>query len=493
LVCFSFLSAGAVLVAGLPAKVDASPPKNVIVMISDGCGYNHLEAANYYQYGVSPAQPYESWPYARAMSTYSGAGDGYFPITAWSAFDYVMQRYTDSAAAATAMSSGVKTYDAAIGVDMDGNPLEHIADRMKDLDKATGVVSSVQFSHATPAGFVAHNVSRNNYSQIAQEMLCDSRCDVIMGCGNPWYNADGQHLAAPNDFRYVGGRQVWESLEAGLTDIVIDAYGNTNTVEDCNGDGVPDAWALIQTRQDFQALMSGDAPVRVCGVPTCFQTLEHDRSGDYHADPYVVPLNETVCRLDEMTRGAINVLDNDPDGFFLMIEGGAIDWASHGNASGRLIEEQIDFNNSVQAVIDWVETHSNWDETMVIVTGDHETGYLCGPGSNPGWMPIVNNGAGVLPGMEWHSTSHTNGLIPIFAKGQEAAGLVRYTDEYDSRRGLFINNTELGQYLFELYPTETVPEPKVVIVMISDGWGYNHITATDYYQNGAAGSQVYES
>ncbi len=83
-----------------------------------------------------------------------------------------------------------------------------------------------------------------------------------------------------------------------------------------------------------------------------------------------------------------------------MVEGGAVDWAAHANQSGRVIEEEIDFNHSVEAVVEWVEKNSNWGETLVIVTGDHETGYLTGPGSDPAWMPLVNNGAGYLPGME---------------------------------------------------------------------------------------------
>ena len=79
------------------------------------------------------------------------------------------------------MSTGVKTYDGAIGVDLEGLPLEHALELAEEKGKATGVVTSVEWSHATPAGFVAHNVSRNNYAEIAQEMIYDSAVDVIMG------------------------------------------------------------------------------------------------------------------------------------------------------------------------------------------------------------------------------------------------------------------------------------------------------------------------
>ncbi len=118
--------------------------------------------------------------------------------------------------------------------------------------------------------------------------------------------------------------------------------------------------------------------------------MQSNRSGDGYADPFVVPLIDTVPTLEEMTKAALNILDDDPDGLFLMIEGGAVDWASHANQSGRMIEEHIDFDNSVQAVVDWVQKNSNWGETLLIVTSDHETGYLTGPGSDPSWMPLIN-------------------------------------------------------------------------------------------------------
>ena len=97
-----------------------------------------------------------------------------------------------------------------------------------------------------------------------------------------------------------------------------------------------------------------------------------------------MPLNTTVPGLATMTEGALNVLDNDEQGFFLMVEGGAIDWAAHANQTGRTIEEEIDFNKAVDAVIYWVQRNSNWSETVLIVTGDHETGTLYGPGSRHG-------------------------------------------------------------------------------------------------------------
>ncbi len=140
-----------------------------------------------------------------------------------------------------------------------------------------------------------------------------------------------------------------------------------------------------------------------------------------------------------------------------MVEGGAVDWASHLNESGRMIEEAIDFERSVEAVVAWVNENSNWGETLLIVTSDHETGYLTGPGSNPTWEPIVNNGAGNLPGMEWHSGDHTNSLVVLSAKGDAARMFSRYADGHDPVRGRYLDNTEVARLVFwamdpQMYP-----------------------------------------
>jgi alkaline phosphatase len=369
------------------------------------------------------------------MSTYSYYCS-YDPVMAWSDFEYVKSCYTDSAAAATAMAAGVKTYDAAIGVDVNEQPVKNALELAEEKGKATGVITSVEWSHATPAGHVAHNVHRDNYDAIGQEMVNASAADVIMGAGHPWYDADGNLKVTPNTFKYVGGEATWDALVAGT------AGG------DADGDGDPDPWTLIQTRAEFQALMSGPTPERVLGTAQVYQTLQQGRSGDAFADPYVVPHIETVPTLEEMTKAALNVLDDDPDGLYLMIEGGAIDWAGHSNQSGRMIEEAIDFERAVEAVVDWVQGNSNWGETLLIITADHETGYLWGPGSDPAWMPIVNNGVGNLPGMEWHSPNHTNSLVVLSAKGDAARMFHTYADEYDPVRGQYLDNTEVAELVF---------------------------------------------
>lgn len=424
-----------------------SKAKNIIILISDGCGYNHVDAASYYQYGNTNKQVYEHFSVSLGMSTFMYKSKtprvlgSYNPAAAWSDFWYVTGGYTDSAAAATAMSTGFKTFSGAIGMDIDENPLLHLMDYAESFGKATGVITSVEWTHATPAGFVAHNVSRNNYAAIGAEMVYDSGTDVIMGCGHPWYDRDGIPKATPNTFKFVGGESTWLDLVAGI------AGG------DADGDGIDDPWTFIQTREEFRALMAGPTPKRVLGTAQVYQTLQQRRTdGTGKEAPFIVPLIVSVPTLEEMTKAALNILDNDRDGFVLMVEGGAVDWASHANQSGRVIEEEIDFNRSAEAVVDWVQSNSNWRETLVIVTGDHECGYLCGPGSAAlkSMRPVVNNGKGILPGMEWNSGFHTNSLIPFYAKGTHARLFKARADKEDPVRGRYIDNTDVAEVILEL-------------------------------------------
>ncbi|WP_291402055.1 alkaline phosphatase [Acidaminobacter sp.] len=401
--------------------------KNVILLISDGWGYNQILATDYYNDGKAGTQRYEKFPTKLAMSTYSVGS--YDPETIWADFDAVKVKPTDSAAAGTAMSTGEKTYDAAIGVDLEKEDLVHIASDFEALGRATGVVSSVQFSHATPASFVAHNASRNSYSEIANEMLMESGTDVIIGAGHPVYDDNG-NVRTKLEYKYVGGEDTWNAL----------LNGSLSTA-DANGDGTSDKWEMIQLKSEFEELQTGNAPNRLLGIPQVATTLQQSRNGDGKANAYTVPLNADVPTLEVMTNVALNVLDNNEEGFFLMVEGGAIDWAGHANQSGRVIEEQTDFNNDVDAVCDWVENNSSWSETLVIVTGDHETGYLTGTAGV--YDKVVNQGAGNMPIMAWNSGDHTNQLIPFFAKGAGAELFKKLADQQDPVRGAYLDNTEL--------------------------------------------------
>ncbi len=364
----SLLSLLLVITALSCSVVKKDAPRNIILLIADGGGFNHITAASFFQYGQTGKQIYESFPVKFAVSTFSSEADRYDPVKAWKSFDWIMKKSTDSAAAATAISTGYKTRNGSLGVDALGQVLETIAERAEKLKKSSGVVTSVPINDATPAAFCAHDTSRDNYSAIMNYILYSSAVDVIMGTGNPMYDDEGKPL---NDTLsgYAENRMLWQKFHDGISGA------------DADGDGDKDLWTFVEDETVFQKLTSGDTPPRVLGLAKVRSTLRQSRSGDNFDKTYGDSLSQNVPTLQEISRAALNILDEDPDGFFLIIEGGAVDWAAHDNQSGRMIEELIDFNQAVQSAVDWVNTHSNWAETLIIVTADHETGYLTGPGS----------------------------------------------------------------------------------------------------------------
>jgi alkaline phosphatase len=223
---------------------------------------------------------------------------------------------------------------------------------------------------------------------------------------------------SPISYEYVGGQNTWKQVESRTH---------------------PGGWNLIQHKRDFEAIAngtySGDTN-RVLGIPQVGRTLQANR------DPGNPPIS-SVPDLETMSRAALNLLNN-PNGFFLLIEGGASDGANHHQRLDRMVEEQIDFNQSIEVVINWVNTNSNWDETLLIVTADHECGLLWGPNSDTiAFDPVVNHGAGVLPGAAYNFNRHTNSLVPLFALGYGADRFVHMVNGIDPVRGPYIDNTDI--------------------------------------------------
>ncbi len=448
-----------------------NPPKNIIIMIADGWGYNQIKAANYFLDGKDKSQVYESFPVQFAICHYpamTGSYDdnpansklkwssGYNPGLAWTDFKYVMDNFTESAASGTALATGKKTYNNAIGTGLDKEPLKNLTELAEDLGKSSGVVTTVPISHATPAAFTAHNETRLNYAQIAREMLLDSRLEVIMGAGHPLYDDNGRPATKAN-YKYTGDSAVFHTLIRGTEiEYPIASNSGNNTVKDCNGDGQPDPWLFIETKKQFMELAnSQNPPTRICGVAQAGSTLQQNRTYESSKSmPFSAPFNENVPSLETMVKGAINVLSRNNNGYFLMIEGGAIDWANHSNRMGRMIEEMDDFNKAVEYVAGWIEANGGWGENLLIVCGDHETGYITGPKNkmnHPVKNPVVNNGKGKMPGARYNSSEHTNSLIPLFAKGTGCEIFDILADEADPVRGRFIQNTEIAQVCFLLW------------------------------------------
>ncbi len=437
-------------------------PKNIIYFVGDGMGYNHVLATNYYLYGEAGTQVYEQddWMHL-AQATYNAArisdGDtifanGYAPRTAWENAGYLMRDYTDSGAAATALSTGQKTVSGALGIGLYGDTLTHVSQAAKAIGKSVGIVSSVPLSHATPAGFMVHNQSRHNYAEIAHYILFNTQVDVMMAPGNPFYDNNGLPREEASH-RYVGSPEIWEQVIAndGRTEFVYN--DEVFYVQDANADGQRNPWAFIEDREDFIAMATGPAPQRVLGIPKAYSTLNQGRSRDNMAEmPFEQPFNENVPTLEELTKAALNVLSQNSNGFFVMVEGGAIDWASHDNHLGRMIEEQYDFNNAILAAVNWVETYSSWDETLIIVTSDHECGYLTGPNHpDPVNDFVVNRGRGQLPEYQWNFGTHTNMLVPFYAKGPGTELFEMFADEQDPVHGAFLQNTEIAHSIFLMW------------------------------------------
>jgi alkaline phosphatase len=445
---FAFLALAWILPLQAQENAPAVGVRNVIILIADGAGYNHFAAAQMYLEGNLIAPTLQSFPVSLAVSTFP-TGGGYDPDAAWRDPEYWKLGATDSAAAATALSCGVKTANGCLGVDAEGRPLRHLMESAESLGMATGVVTSVPFSHATPAGFIVHRGGRNDYAAIAEEMIDRSQADVIIGCGHPEYTNNGERRETPG-FKYLG-QPLWESIKAGTAGAEVDA--DHNGIQD-------DAWTFIEAREDFVKLAEGDAPKRLLGIARSISTLQQERksvlANPADETPFETPLIQTVPTLAELARAALNVLDDDPEGFVLMIEGGAPDWASHDAQSGRMIEEMLGFNDAVNAVQKWVESRSNWRETLLVVTSDHETGGLTAqvegmPNPSPAFAPI-SQGKGKLPRMQWTSGKHTNSLVPFFARGRGAERFEQSAGRRDPVRGPYLDNTDIPAAIRSLLP-----------------------------------------
>lgn len=423
--CTTVIATACALTA--PSWSSGAPVENVILFISDGASWGTVDMASYWEFGERGRQPYDDFAVKLGMTTepLSNPQATYDPSAAWDptptgdddyfeGYKAIKQGATDSAAAGTALATGVKTSNGRISTDAEGNPLPFITQEMKASGRSTGVVSSVGFSHATPAVFGAQNVNRGDTHAIAHQMINEGTLDLIMGGGNPNFDDNAQRRATP-EYDWLS-EEDWTAL---------------------NGPDAP--MTLIETTSDFEALADGSLEIqgRLIGLPEAGATLQANR------DPLTTPpdpdapgspnlgfpigheLLPNVPTLATMTAGALNHLGKDEDGLFLMVEGGAVDWMAHANATGRVIEEQIDFNHAVGAAVDWVSANSSWDETLMIVLTDHGNGAPMGPNSDSiAFQPIENNGKGVLPGVLWHSGNHTTENTLLWANGAGSEDLL---------------------------------------------------------------------
>lgn len=414
------LSAGLFRVECFASDSGDGIPRRIVIMIADGAGFNHFNAASIFLHGETGKHTAASMPVGIAVSTYPRNGS-YDSASAWGNWECVATSATDSAAAATAMACGVKTLNGRIGVDENMNPVSNVMEVAESRRKSTGVITSVAWAEATPAGFVAHVSRRAERSEIARYMLEDSAIDVIMGSGHP----DDMETT-----ERVGGREKWAALRDGR-------LGG-----DADGDGVPDHWRPVEGRAAMLSLTNSPVAKRAVGT---------FRGRKWLPLPGSVP---DVPTLAEMSLTSLELLDRNPKGFVLMIEGGAPDICSHENDVEGMISQMTEFLSAVEAVRKWASSGGRWKDTLLIVTADHETGYLVSLSAPEDSKcradaPLVNNGKGALPGVKWLSMGHTNQLVPLWAEGAGSRRLAKLAVSDDLVRGKYMDNTGIAHVVME--------------------------------------------
>jgi alkaline phosphatase len=276
-----------------PAKYPKA--KNIILMIGDGMGVSQVFAAYTAQKGQ-----------AHMMT---------FPVTGFSLTQSESHYITDSGAGGTALSTGKRTYNGAVGVDMNKQPLPTILEIAKQNGLATGIVVSSSITHATPADFYAHQASRAQDEEIAADFL-KVQPDVAIG---------GGYKAFAN--RKDGRNLIQELKQAG--------------------------YQVADSTADLSSYKSGRLVALMAQVH---------------------PAKITAGRgelLPNGTKTALNILSQNKKGFFLMVEGSQIDWAGHDNDVNTIVQETVDFDKAVGIALDFAKKDGN---TLVIVTADHETG-----------------------------------------------------------------------------------------------------------------------
>lgn len=365
--------------------IAADEPLSIILMIGDGMGFEHVKLAQLVELGEGGSLVMQQLTWNASATTHSVGN----PIT-------------DSAAAATAIATGVKTYNGYIGFNTTGQPIETILEFAQTLNKSTGVVSTCRLVDATPASFMTHVQSRNDRPQIARQIIEEAEVDVLLGGGLDYFSSE-----------------------------------DLSTMES-NG------YTIVYNRTSMLNVTSG----RIFGL-----------FADVHMDFEYYRNYATTPSIAEMTNKSIELLSQDVDGFFLMVEGGKIDLAAHDEDKLRNALDTIAFDNAVQVAVDYVEAHNN---TILIVAADHETQGLVVISHNlnsefPTALPTesekrtlraerVNNVT-----VDWTATYHTNTPVPLFCFGSVFAEL---------QVDITIDNTNIFTLMKDYYlgnPLSVVP------------------------------------
>jgi alkaline phosphatase len=262
----------------------------------------------------------------------------------------------DSAAAGTALATGYRTLNGVVSLSPSGRKLKTVAEHAEELGMATGIVATCSVTHATPASFFAHVESRGDHAGIA-EHLAVSGVDVLLGGG----------------WSYFAPRSDPESRREDELDLV-------STLRE-----------RLPVVRSYEELV---ATADVDGVVGLFAPGHPPEAG---ARGY---------SLADLTAKSIEILSQDDDGFFLMVEGSQIDWAAHDHDTVGVIEEMLDFDGAVGVGLDFAQADGR---TLVIVTADHETGGFAVRDGSVEERAVTDGG--------YAAEGHTASLVPIFAYG----------------------------------------------------------------------------
>ncbi len=396
---------------------------------------------------------------------YDPARGGPNPWTPGNDKEYIKWSYPDSANTATAMYTGIKSFNNAMGVDLLEQAQETILQKAAKKGKSTGLVTSVPISHATP-GAAASSVNRRSkydndfpaLDNILQEALRPDQGylpTVLIGGGHPLDFENTSNVGPVFKYTYIkkstydelrtkptSNRYGYRFLERGpnaaasllnaATTVdpnagqrLLGVYGargqNGNIpISTANGD-------YSSTGFDNFSLYSTAVANKQVPKPDTVRPLA---PGETDAQFIAREVNENPT-LADMTQAALTVLSKDPDGFWLMVEGGDIDWACHDDNMDNLIGTMNDFDKAIQTVINWINQNGGWSKNMLIVTADHDH-YLT---LNPNFPELLaQKGAEALtytehnpagaghfwgsdPNIKYGWGNHSNRMVPVYYQG----------------------------------------------------------------------------
>ncbi|MXP58763.1 alkaline phosphatase [Pantoea sp. Taur] len=405
----------------LKASLVNTTAKNVILLIGDGMGDSEITAARNQAMGAGGFFPgIDALPLTGQYTHYSLDKKTHKP-------NYV----TDSAASATAWATGTKSYNGAIGVDVNGKDQVTILELAKAAGKATGNVSTAELQDATPAALMAHVTSRKCYGPEKTSELCPTNALEQGGKGS----ISEQMLKTRPDVTLGGGAKSFsESAKAG-------EYQGKTLREQAQALG----FQLVDNLDGMNAIKQADQTKPVLGLfsdgnmPVRWQGPKASYHGNIDKPAVTCEVNKdrpaSTPTLAQMTKKAIDLLSTNEKGFFLQVEGASIDKQDHAANPCGQIGETVDLDEAVQQALAFAREHG---DTLVVVTADHaHSSQIIENGSKaPGLTQAVNTKDGAVMTISYgnseeDSQGHTGTQLRIAAYGPYAANVVGLTDQTD--------------------------------------------------------------